>query len=425
MSSAPAPEGVFSGFRALRHRNFRLFWSGQAVSLIGTWMQSVAQGWLMHELTGSPWMLGLLSFMQFIPVLPFALLAGVVADRTDKRRLLFGTQTAFLVQATVLALTVSLGVVKPWMVLGLAFAYGVANTFDLPARQALVIDLTGREDLSNGIALNSAAFNTARILGPSFAGLMLATIGVAGCFWINALSFVAVLAALAVLQVPPQVGVRSSRPLTHTLVEGVRYAWETASLRHLLVLLGVCAGFGFQYSVLLPVYADTLLHEGPQAYGALLAAFGVGSLLAAVRMTMRLDRWALRRHLLVGLTLGGLGFVGFAWVRSLPVMMLMGAIAGFGLILYVSSTNVLIQMTTADEFRGRVMSLYTLMFVGTSPFGALLAGGLAQRFGAPVATTVCALFMLGGALWVALRLRAIAAGERPVVPPSVDAGAAR
>ena len=425
MSSALSGSGPFSGFRALRHRNFRLFWSGQGVSLIGTWMQSVAQGWLMHRLTDSAWMLGLLSFMQFIPVLPLALVAGVVADRTDKRRLLLGTQTAFLLQATVLAIAVSTGVVKPWMVLALALVYGCANTFDLPARQSFVIEMTGREDLSNGIALNSAAFNTARILGPAFAGLMLATIGEAGCFWINALSFIAVLAALMALRVPPREGAPDDRPLAHTLVEGVRYAWNTTSLRNLLVLLAFCAGLGFQYNVLLPVYTRTVLHEGPQAYGALLASFGVGSLLAAMRMTMRLDRWALRRHLLVGLALGGLGFIGFAWVPLLPVMMLMGALAGFGLILYVSSTNVLVQMTTADEYRGRVMSIYTLMFVGTAPFGALLAGGIAQRFGAPVATTVCAIFLLFGALWVAFRLRAIAAGERAVEPPSVDTGAAR
>lgn len=425
MTSAPSDGGPFAGFRSLRHRNFRLFLSGQGVSLVGTWMQSVAQGWLMHRLTDSAWMLGLLSFMQFIPVLPLSLVAGVVADRSDKRRLLLGTQTAFLLQAAALALAVSTGVVKPWMVLALALVYGCANTFDLPTRQAFVIELTGREDLSNGIALNSAAFNTARILGPAFAGFMLAAIGEAGCFWLNAASFVAVIVALLALRVPPRERDPGERPLAHTLVEGVRYAWRTAQLRNLLVLLAVCAGLGFQYSVLLPVYTSDVLRAGPQAYGALLAAFGVGSLLAALRMTMRLDRWALRRHLLVGLTLGGVGLFGFAWLPHLPLMMLMGAIAGFGLILYVSSTNVLIQMTTGDEYRGRVMSLYTLMFVGTSPFGSLLAGALAQHFGAPVATSVCALVLLGGALWVSRRLRSIAAAERPVVPPSVDAGAAR
>jgi MFS family permease len=210
-----------------------------------------------------------------------------------------------------------------------------------------------------------------------------------------------------------------------TLVEGVGYAWRNSSLRNLLLLLAICAGLGFQYNVLLPVYTRELLKAGPGVYGALLASFGVGSLLAALRMTMHLDRWQLRRHLLWGLVLAGVGFAGFAWVRVLWFMMLMGALSGFGLILYISSTNVLIQMTTADEYRGRVMSIYTLMFLGTAPFGALLAGAIAERFGAPLATSVCALVLLGGALWVSVRLRAVAARERAVEPPNVETGAAR
>jgi MFS family permease len=414
-----------SGFRALRHPNFRLFWLGQLVSLAGTWMQSVAQGWLLHRLTASALMLGLLSFAQFIPVLPLALWAGVVADRVDKRRLLLLTQALMLVQASLLALAVSSGVVQPWMVLGLAFVYGCVNTFDLPARQAFVIELTGREDLTNAIALNSAAFNTARIVGPSIAGLVLATLGEAACFWINAVSFLAVIVALLALRLPPREGPPETRSHRSVLVEGVAYAWSNTSLRSLLILLAICAGLGFQYNVLLPVYTRELLKAGPGVYGALLASFGVGSLLAALRMTMHLDRWALRRHLLVGLVLSGVGFAGFAWVHVLWFMMLMGALAGFGLILYISSTNVLIQMTTADEYRGRVMSIYTLMFLGTAPFGALLAGFIAEHFGAPLATSVCALVLLGGALWVSFRLRAVAVRESHVDPPSTEMGAAR
>ena len=425
MTPAPSGAGPLSGFRALRHPNFRLFWLGQLVSLAGTWMQSVAQGWLLHRLTASALMLGLLSFAQFIPVLPLALWAGVVADRVDKRRLLLLTQSLMLVQASLLALAVSSGVVQPWMVLGLAFVYGCVNTFDLPARQAFVIEMTGREDLTNAIALNSAAFNTARIVGPSIAGLVLATLGEAACFWINAVSFVAVIVALLALRLPPREGPRETRSHGSVLVEGVAYAWRNTSLRSLLLLLAICAGLGFQYNVLLPVYTRDLLKAGPGVYGALLASFGVGSLLAALRMTMHLDRWALRRHLLLGLVLSGVGFAGFAWVHVLWFMMLMGALSGFGLILYISSTNVLVQMTTADEYRGRVMSIYTLMFLGTAPFGALLAGAIAERFGAPLATSVCALVLLGGALWVSVRLRAVAARERAVEPPNVETGAAR
>jgi MFS family permease len=411
MANDESSAGWGSSFRALRHRNFRLYWAGQLVSLIGTWMQSVAQGWLMHRLTSSAFMLGLLSFLQFIPVLPFALFAGVIADRVDKRRLLLLTQSLLLLQAATLATVVSTGAVRPWMVLVLAFVYGCANTFDLPARQSFVIEMTGREDLANGIALNSAAFNTARILGPAVAGFLLVGIGEAGCFWLNAISFLAVLGSLLAIRLPPREAGSAPGPMGSTLAEGVRYAWNTRPIRNLLLLLAICAGLGFQYSVLLPVYTREVLHSGPRVYGALLASFGAGSLIAAARMTLRHDRWALRRHLLVGLTTGGAGMVGFAWIRWLPGMCLAGAVAGFGLILYVSSTNTLIQMTTDDRFRGRVMSLYTLMFIGTSPFGALLAGGLAQRFGAPVATSVCAIVLLCGAWWIARRLRVIAARE--------------
>lgn len=421
MSSESSRLDFAPGLRALRHRNFRVYWSGQLVSLVGTWMQSVAQGWLMHRLTSSAFMLGLLSFAQFFPVLPLALWAGVLADRTDKRRLLMITQGLLLVQAVMIALAVTTGVVKPWMVLSLALVYGCINTFDLPARQSFVIELTGREDLSNGIALNSAAFNAARILGPAAAGMLLAAFGEAGCFWINALSFAAVLAALASLRLPEHVEPASQRSVGSTLKDGVRYAWATPGIRDLLLLLAVCAGLGFQYNVLLPVYTRDILHEGPRAYGALLSAFGAGSLAAAFRMTMKLDRWALRRNLLVGLVLGGVGMVGFAWWHWFPAMLVMGAITGFGLILYVSSTNVLIQMTTEDRYRGRVMSLYTLMFVGTAPYGALLSGTIAQRMGAPVATSLCAVLLLGGALWVSRRLRDIAAREAEVAAAEQEA----
>jgi len=306
--------------------------------------------------------------------------------------------------------------VQPWMVVALAATYGVVNTFDLPARQSFVIDMTGREDLPNGIALNSAAFNAARILGPALAGVLVATIGEAGCFWWNALSFLAVLASLVAMRgarapVPRRAAELTRASAVETMRDGLAYAWATTSIRHLLLLLAVCAGIGFQFNVLLPVYARDVLNAGAQTYGWLFSAFGVGSLAAALRMTVARERWTLRRNLLLGLSLGGLGLVGFAWARWLPAMMGFAAVAGFGLILYVSSTNTLIQLTVEDRFRGRIMSLYTLFFVGTSPLGSLFAGALAERFGAPVATSACALVLFGGALWVSVRLREIAARE--------------
>jgi MFS family permease len=403
--------GLFDRFRAFRHPAFRLFWTGQLVSLIGTWMQSVAQGWLMHRLTSSAFMLGLLSFLQFLPVMLLALWAGVVVDRMDRRRLIVITQAAFLVQAVALATITTTGHVQAWMLLALAFGFGVFNAFDMPARQSFVVELVGKEDLSNGIALNSAAFNAARIVGPAVAGVLVATVGEAGCFWINALSYVAVLASLARLRVPPSAHAETQGDGFAFLREGVRYAWGTPALRNLLMLLGACAGIGFQYMVLLPVYARDLLHSGAEGYGLLVSAFGIGSLASAVLMTRRLDRWKLRRQLLVGLLVSGLAMAGFAWSRAMPLSLLTGLLSGFGLILYVASTNVLLQMTTEDRFRGRVMSLYTLLFVGTAPLGALISGTIAERAGAPIATSFSALVLLGGALWVSYRLRVLAARE--------------
>jgi len=235
-----------STFRALQHRNYRLYWTGQLISLVGTWMQSVAQGWLMHRLTSSPLMLGLLGFMQFLPVLLLSIWAGVIVDEADKRRLLLITQAAFLIQAVLLATAVSTGIVQPWMVLALAFVFGTINAVDLPARQSFVVELAGKEDLSNAIALNSAAFNTARIVGPAIAGILLATIGEAGCFWINAVSYVAVIVSIWRMDLPPKPHIPFvPRRAVETMLEGLRYVKSVPPLRNLLTLLGVTAGLGF------------------------------------------------------------------------------------------------------------------------------------------------------------------------------------
>lgn len=395
-------------FSSLRHRNFRLYWSGQLVSLIGTWMQSVAQGWLMHRLTHSAFWLGLLGFTQFLPVMLLSLWAGAVIDRMDRRRLLLLTQGAALVQAVILATVVSAGLERPWMVLALAGVFGVINAFDMPARQSFVVELVGKDDLGNAIALNSAAFNAARIVGPAVAGVLLATVGEGGCFWLNALSYVAVLASLARLDLPKRAFFQRGRALGSSLLEGVRYAWDTLPIRDLLLLLGVTAGIGFQYLLLLPVYARDILHAGPRAYGLLVTAFGAGALLGVVRLTGRSGRSGLRSNLLLGLAACGAGLALFAWSRAVPLSLVAGAFAGFGLIVYVASTNTLLQLTTEDRFRGRVMSLYTLMFAGTTPIGALGSGIIAQRWGAPVSTTVSAVVMLIGAALVGWRFTVLA-----------------
>jgi predicted MFS family arabinose efflux permease len=294
------------------------------------------------------------------------------------------------------------------MVLSLAGVFGIINAFDMPARQSFVVELVGKEDLGNAIALNSAAFNIARIVGPAVAGVLLATVGEGSCFWLNALSYVAVLASLARLDLPKREFFQRGRALGSSLKEGVRYAWTTLPLRNLLLLLGVTAGIGFQYLLLLPVYARDILHAGPKAYGLLVTAFGAGALFGAVCLTGRSARSGLRRNLLLGLAACGSGLALFAWSRSIPLSLCAGALTGFGLIVYVASTNTLLQLTTEDRFRGRVMSLYTLMFAGTTPIGALGSGAIAQRWGAPVSTTVSAVVMLIGAALVAWRFTVLA-----------------
>jgi MFS family permease len=417
MSPANIRVQLRSTFRSLRHRNYRLYWIGQLISLIGTWMQSVAQGWLMHRLTSSAFMLGFLGFCQFLPVLLLSLWAGVIVDSIDKRKLLLITQTAFLVQAALLATAVSTGIVKPWMVLALAFVFGTINAVDLPARQSFVVELAGKEDLSNAIALNSGAFNTARVVGPAIAGILLATIGEAGCFWLNAVSYIAVIVSIWRMSLPARPAIRfeASRAIEN-MKEGVRYAWGVRPVRNLLILLGLMAGLGFQYMILLPVYVREILKADAKVYGLLVSAFGLGSLLAAGWMTRKQDRWDMRRNIFIGLLMAAIGMGVFAWSHTLRLSVAMGFLAGFGLILYVATTNTLIQIDTEDRYRGRVMSLYTLMFVGTAPIGALISGSIAQRFRAPVATTVSAAVLLGGALWMMRRLRVLAAREA-VTPP--------
>jgi len=405
-------------FRALRHRDFRLFWTGQLVSLMGTWMQTVAQGWLMHRLTDSAFMLGVLGFAQFVPVTVLSLFAGVIADHVEKRKLILITQSIAMVQAVLMALVVTLGIVQPWMVLALAVLLGAVNAFDLPGRQSFFIEMVGREDLSNAIALNSAAFNMARVLGPAVAGVFMGWVGEQACFWVNAASFVAVIVSLVRIRTRGRpTETVSIREAVGALRTGIAHAWGSGPIRKLLVLLGIMSGFGYQYTTLLPVYARDVLHVDARVYGLMVSAFGLGSLTAAIALTRRMDRWALRRTLLIGLFASGIGLGLFAWSRALWLTLGMGFLAGFGLILYLGATNTLVQLTTEDRYRGRVMSFYTFMLIGTAPFGALAAGAIAERWGAPLATSLCALILLGGALSVAHRLRLLTAREAAATTP--------
>ncbi len=392
----PSEPSLSRGLSALRHRDFRLFWTGQLVSLVGTWMQIVAQSWLVLVLTGSPFALGLVSALQFAPALALSLVGGVVADRLARRQLLLLTQSAAAVLALALAVLTSAGTVRYEHVLVLAVLLGVVNAFDMPTRQAFVVELVGVGDLHNAIALNSAAFNSARLVGPAIAGLAISSLGVAGCFYLNAASFLAVIAGLALIhagRLPP------ARPAAHTSVwedlrEGLAYVAKSQSIRMVVLLVAVVGTFGMNMSVLVPLEAREVLRVGPDGFGLLTSAMGLGSLLAAVLIAY-LGRPAQPR-LVVGAAMGlGVFEIVLAFVQQFSVALLVLAALGFSMIFFTTLANTTMQTTTPDPLRGRVMSLYTTVFVGTTPLGSLLAGFLAEAWGVPVPLLAGGLISLG------------------------------
>ncbi len=392
---------------ALLSRNFRLYWSGQAVSYIGTWMQSVAVSWLVWRLSKSPFLLGLVGVSMTLPILAFSLFAGVVADRFVRRRVILITQTLSLLQAVVLALLATFGNPPVWVVLSLVGVMGVINAFDLPARQSFISETVPPELLPNAIALHSAVFNTARLLGPALAGVVLATLGESWCFWLNAVSYLGVIYGLWIMKLPDTREHHKHPAAFAHMKEGIAYAWRTPGLRNLLILLGTAGSFGFQYTVLIPVYADHLLKSGAGGYGLLMSAAGVGSIFAALSLTRTNGRDQLRRNLLIGLSIFGGGLIAFSLSRVFVLSLALNLCVGFGMVLYGASTNTLVQMGVEDKYRGRIMSLYTLMFVGTAPLGSFVLGSVAQHFGAPWATRISGTLCILGAVWVFFRLRTL------------------
>lgn len=385
-------------FRALRYRNFRLFFSGQLVSLIGTWMQMVAQQWLVYRLTDSATKLGIVAAAASLPVLLFSLWAGVFADRLPKRKVLLFTQTVSMVLAFVLAALVYSGVVQFWHVVTLAFLLGCVNAIDMPARQSFVPEMVGddREDLTNAIALNSSVFNGARVVGPAFAGLLVAAVGEAMAFTLNGVSYVAALVALLAMRFPPAREVSSNRaPLTE-LLEGLRYVWRDPLKRVLLAALAAQTIFGTLHITLMPVFArevfvveNGLLANGETRLGVLLAAFGLGALIASLSLATLGSRTRPGTRVMSGLFVFPLAFIMFSFAPNLWIALPLLVVGGWALITLVATINTLLQTSTPDALRGRVMGLYTLALVGLMPLGNLLAGFLAERFGsAPMAVRI-------------------------------------
>lgn len=383
-SHNPAATWQGNTFASLRHRNFRLFWTGQMVSLVGTWMQAVAQGWLVLTLTNSAFLLGLVSAIGSIPILFLALPGGVAADRFDKRRLLMATQTMAMVLALILAVLTHCQAVRIWHVVVLAALAGSAFAFDAPSRQSFIIELVGKEDLLNAIALNSAIFNAARILGPALAGVLIGFIGMAGCFFINGASFLAVILGLWMIRREPSAP-RPKGSAWQEMKDGLRYSWGHRVIRSLVAIVAAFSIFGMPYAVLMPIFARDILGSGARGLGFLMTANGVGALIGALGLAAIGKGRSRGRLVLTAGVVFSLALAAFASSRNFTLSLLVLPLVGWAMVSQVATINTLLQTLVPDELRGRVMSLFTLVFMGLMPFGSLLAGSVAQRFGAPAA----------------------------------------
>jgi MFS family permease len=415
MTSSERPERSLPvALRALKHRNFQVFIGGQLISLIGTWMQSVAQSWLVYKLTGSSLKLGAVGFASQIPVFLAAPLGGIVADRYNRHRVVIGTQIASMVLAFILAALTLAHVITVPEIFVLAALLGIVNAFDIPGRQSFLVEMVGREDLMNAIALNSSMFNGARIIGPAIAGILVARIGEGWCFFANAVSYIAVIAGLLMMRVPPREYRSAGSPLAH-IIEGFRFVRNTAPIRALLLLLGLVSLVAMPYTVLMPIFADRILHGGARGLGILMGATGVGALLGALTLAARtgvqgLGRWVTLSCAGFSITLTAFAFSHNFWLSTALLVPV-----GFCMMLQMSSSNTLIQAMVPDHLRGRVMAVYSMMFMGMAPFGALLGGALADRLGAPLTVSMGAIACLGGAAIFGLRLPSIRGEARRLI----------
>ena len=422
LPSLRAGFALANGARALRHRNYRLFFGGQLVSLVGTWMQTVAQAWLVLQLTRDPFLLGLTAAIQFLPVMLFGLFGGLIADALPKRRTLIATQASQMLLAFALFALTQAGVVEVWHILLLATLLGVTNAVDMPTRQAFAVEMVGREDVGNAVALNSAMFNGARIVGPAVAGIAIGVFGIAVAFLINGLSFLAVIFAYAAmrdedLHSPARFGRPTTvRAVGETLAEGLRYVRRSPMLLLPITIIGLASTFGMNFGVVIPALADDVLRTDAAGFGFLMAATGIGSMVAALLIAFS----AGVRPMLIGAgsILLGAGLIAsgliHAFAPALPAM----ALVGFGAISMAATANTTIQLNVEDQYRGRVMSVYTTVFAGSTPIGGLFAGSLASTYSVEasliVAGVLCVATGLAAAAWLQqIRARGIA----PVLAP--------
>jgi MFS family permease len=409
------PSGLKLTFRALSHRNYRLFFGGQGISLIGTWMQQIAMSWLVYHLTHSAFMLGLVGFMGSISTFLLAPLAGVLADRWPLRRALVVTQILAMVQALLLAFLTLEGLIDVIHLMMLSAALGLVNAFDMPIRQSFVLEMVEKkEDLGNAIALNSSLVNSARLFGPAIAGMLIAVVGEGVCFLINGLSYLAVIASLLAMKIDPLQRKKQTPQLWRGLKEGFSYAFGFPPIRSLLLLLALVSLMGMPYSTLMPIFAKDILHGGSHTLGFLVGCSGVGALTGAVYLASRKSVLGLGRIIVLASSTFGLGLIAFSLSRLIWLSLGLMVLTGFGMMVQMASSNTVIQTLVEDDKRGRVMSFYTMAIRGMTPFGSLLAGTMASSFGAPMTLLFGGVSCIVGALLFAKRLPSLREKARPI-----------
>jgi MFS family permease len=431
ISSTPPPlvsqPGISRAWRSLRHRNFRLYFGGQSISLIGTWMTRLATSWLVYRLTGSAFLLGVVGFAGQIPTFLFAPFAGVWIDRLDRRQVLVVTQILAMLQSLALAALTLARHINIHEIIWLSAFQGLINAFDMPARQAFLVQMVeDKQDLGNAIALNSSMVNLARLVGPSLAGAVIAVSGEGYCFLIDGISYVAVIASLLAMRLPPVVVMRTADSMLIQLKEGWEYVSGFAPVRTILLLFAMVSLMGWPFTVLMPIFAGKILNGGPHTLGLLMGAVGIGALVSAISLAVRKTVLGLGRMIPIATASLGGGLILFGISRVLWVSLLLMLVCGFGMMQQMAASNTIIQTIVEDNKRGRVMSFYAMAFVGMAPFGSLLAGVLAHAIGAPRTVMLSGVFCVAGAAWFARQLTAIRKLIRPIyvdlgILPAVNA----
>ncbi len=409
------PDSIKQTLRALRYRNYRLFFTGQGISLIGTWMERIALGWLVYKLTNSAFLLGLVSFLSQIPTFLLATVAGVLADRYNKHKIVIITQILAMVQAFILAILTLTHSVNIWHIMILSVVLGLINAFDMPTRQSFVIELVDdKKDLSNAIALNSTMFNAARLIGPTIAGILISIVGEGICFLINAISYIAVITALLLMKIPPTVFSSKKEKVLKGLKEGIKYAYNFKPIRALLLFIGLVSLAGMPYTVLMPIFAKDILHGNANTLGFLLGAVGIGALCGAFYLASRKTVLGLDKWIPIAASVFGFGLILFSFSQNLIFSLILMLFTGFGMMMHMASSNTLLQTIVDDDKRGRIMSLYVMSFMGTAPFGSLLSGSIASRIGTPTTVFISGIIVLIGAAVFAKNLPSLKKHIRPI-----------